>query len=166
MKNSKIIMTITMACLMLLFGAGAADCASPPDGMYIGTTDQGRDFELRVTTDGRVDQWYINFSTSCMYGGASGGVRTTRSPGCVIEEDGSFVCGSTTCHPWLGGFNSEIGGVFSPDNSVTGTFEIAVGFGSGCCYLTTAYEAALFIDEVFADGFETGDCTEWSAEVP
>jgi hypothetical protein len=166
MKNSKTKMTVTMACLMLLFGAGAADCTTPPDGMYIGTTDQGRDFELRVTPDGKVDQWYLNLSVSCMYGSASGGVRTTISPACVIEEDGSFVCGSTTCPSWPGGINSEVGGVFSPDNTVTGTVEAAVRIGSGCCYLTTAYEAALFIEEVFADGFETGDCTEWSAEVP
>ena len=85
-----------MACVISLFGAVDVDGASPPDGMYIGTTDQGRDFELRVT-DGWVDQWYINVYISCQYGGASGGVTTTISPSCVIEDDGSFVCGSVLC---------------------------------------------------------------------
>ena len=163
MKDSMFIVTSTMACVILLLCAGGTVCASPPDGMYVGTTDQGRDFELRVT-GGRVDQWYINVLVSCVYGSSSGGVRTTISPSCVIEEDGSFVCGSVNCPATF--FSSEVGGMFDPDDTVTGTIEVAARIGSACCYETISYEAALFVTDVFADGFETGDCTEWSGEVP
>ena len=166
MKNSKLIVTIPMVCALVLLGAGGAESVSPPDGMYIGTTDQGRDFEVRVA-NGEVDQWYINFSVSCQYGSAGGGVRTTISPSCVIEEDGSFVCGNTNCPSYPGGVNSEVGGVFASDDTVSGTVEIAVRLGSSpCCYLTTAFEAALFVEAVFGDGFESGDCGQWSKEVP
>jgi len=147
MKHSMIIVTSTMACVILLLCAGGTVCASPPDGMYVGTTDQGRDFELRVT-GGRVDQWYINVLVT---------------PACVIEGDGSFVCGSVNCPATF--FSSEVGGMFDPDDTVTGTVEVAARFGSNCCYLTTAFEAALLVEELFADGFESGDCTAWSAEV-
>jgi hypothetical protein len=163
MKDSKIIATSTMACVISLLCASGTVYAAPPDGMYVGTTDQGRDFELRVT-GGRVDQWYINVLVSCVYGSSSGGVRTTISPSCVIEGDGSFVCGSVNCPATF--FSSEVGGMFDPDDTVTGTIEVAARFGSNCCYLTTAFEAALFVEELFADGFESGDCTAWSQEVP
>ena len=162
MKHSKIIVTSTMACVISLLCASGTVYAAPPDGMYVGTTDQGRDFELRVT-DGRVDQWYINVLVSCVYGSSSGGVRTTISPSCVIEEDGSFVCGSVNCPATF--FSSEVGGVFDPDDTVTGTVEVAARIGSNCCYLTTAFEAALFVEDVFADDFESGDCTAWSTTV-
>ena len=38
--------------------------------------------------------------------------------------------------------------------------------GGACCYEVISYDAVLFITEVFADGFESGDCTLWSNEVP
>ena len=110
MNNSTIVVITVMVSAVLLIGTSSVQSASPPDGMYIGTTDQGREFELRVT-GGRVDRWYINFYVSCQYGSTSGGVRSTISPSCVIEEDGSFVCGFVMCPIMF--LSSEVGGVFS-----------------------------------------------------
>ena len=163
MSITKTKVAIAVICVISLGGAGAVESASPADGMYIGTTDQGRDFELRVT-GGQGDQGYINVYVSCQYGTVSGGVRTTISPACTIEEDGSFVCGSVNCP--LASFSSEVGGVFGADDTVTGTIEVAPKIGPYCCYQTIAFDAALFVEEVFADGFESGDCTAWSLEAP
>lgn len=163
MKNSTITLVLTTICAFSMTGAGTLEGASPAVGMYIGTTDQGRDFNLRVVNGG-VDQWFINVSISCQYGTVSGGVSTTISTPCAIEEDGSFVCGSVNCPAQF--FSSEVGGVFSPDNTVTGSVEVGARLGSNCCYATISYDAELFVEEVFADGFETGNCAEWSMEVP
>jgi hypothetical protein len=163
MKSSTIILTSTTACVISLLCAGGSVYASPPDGMYVGTTGQGHAFEIRVT-DGRVDQWYYYVSISCAYGSVSGGERITISPGCAIEADGTFVCGSTTCSPYSAG--SEVGGQFSVDNTVTGNIGLAVRFGNVCCYPVISYEASLLVEELFADGFESGDTSEWSNTVP
>lgn len=163
MKNSTIILTSTMACVISLVCAGGTVSASPPDGMYIGTTEQGYAFEIRVT-DGKVDQWYYYVSISCAYGSVSGGTRITIPSGCAIEADGTFVCGSTACSQFSVG--SEVGGQFLADNTVTGTIGLALRFGSVCCYPVLSYEASLYVEELFADGFESGDCTAWSLEVP
>jgi hypothetical protein len=73
------------------------------------------------------------------------------------------VCGSDYCPSF--GISSEVGGVFAEDDRVTGTVEVAARIGPGCCYGTIAFDATLFVEEVFADGFECGSCEEWSREV-
>lgn len=116
-----------------LFGA-------PPDGLYVGTTDQGRTFEIRVS-GGMVDQWLVDFSVSCGYGSASGTIQTTISPSCAVEADGTFTCGSSSCPTT--GVNSRVGGQFFSDNTVTGTLELAARIGGGCCNLDTTFSASL-----------------------
>ena len=90
MRHRRFLIVLSVMCVLAFFGFGGVAFGAPPDGMYVGTTDQGRDFEVRVS-GGRVDQWMINFSVSCGFGGASGGVRTTISPSCAIESDGRFI---------------------------------------------------------------------------
>lgn len=140
MSRPRVLMVSSVMCVLGFFGFGGFAFGAPPDGMYVGTTDQGRAFEVRVS-GGRVDQWMINFSVSCTYGGASGGVRTTISPSCAIETDGSFVCGWSSC-PTMG-VNSKVTGRFYSNNTVTGTVEVAARTGGGCCYLDTAFSATL-----------------------
>ena len=124
MRRATFIVSSTLVSIVALLWAGNTNGATPADGLYIGTTDQGRDIEIRVS-GGAVDQWYLNFAVSCQYGSASGGIRTTVSQPCAIESDGSFVCGSTTCPFWSGGVNMEVGGVFASDGTVSGSVEVA-----------------------------------------
>jgi hypothetical protein len=138
MRQRRFLIVSSVMCVFAFIGFGGVAFGAPPDGMYVGTTDQGRDFEVRVS-GGRVDQWMINFSVSCAYGSASGGVRTTISPSCAIESDGSFVCGLSSC-PYMG-VNSRVTGRFYANNTVTGTVDVAAKIGGGCCYLNTAFSA-------------------------
>lgn len=140
MRQLRVLMVSSVMSVLVFFGFGGFAFGAPPDGMYVGTTDQGRPFDVRVS-GGRVDQWMINFSVSCSYGGASGGVRTTITPSCAIESDGSFVCGWSSC-PSMG-VNSKVTGQFHSNNTVTGTVDVAARIGGGCCYLNTAFSATL-----------------------
>jgi len=135
-------MLSSMVCVVALFGFGSSAFGAPPDGMYAGTNDQGRPFEVRVA-GGRVDQWMIDFSASCEYGGFDGNVRTTISSSCAIEADGSFVCGSLSCPSGSVGVNSQISGQFFSDDTVTGDVQLAAKIGRGCCYLDTTFSASL-----------------------
>jgi hypothetical protein len=128
--------------VVVFFGLGSLVYGAPSDGLYVGTNDQGRPFEVRVT-GGRVDQWMIDFSVSCEYGGFDGNVRTTISPSCAIEADGSFVCGSLSCPSGTVGVNSEISGQFFSDDTVTGNVRLAARIGGGCCNLDTTFSASL-----------------------
>ena len=140
MNRPRFPMLSSMVCVVALFGFGSSAFGAPPDGMYVGTTGQGRAFEVRVT-GGRVDQWMIDLSVSCQYGSSSGGVRTTISPSCAIETDGSFVCGSSSC-PTMG-VSSQISGRFFTDDTVTGDVDLEARVGGGCCNLDTTFSASL-----------------------
>ena len=132
---------MTLVFLFLCAGANVSWAAT--DGVYVGTTDQGTPFEIAVM-GGMVYQWMINFSLSCQYGSASGTVRTTIGPGCPIQPDGSFSCGTATCSSYGSTFDSEVSGQFYPDNTVSGFDYIVHSFGSGnCCDLNTAFTASL-----------------------
>jgi hypothetical protein len=131
-------MLSSMVCVIALSGFGSSAFGAPPDGMYVGTTGQGRPFEVRVAGGG-IDQWTIDFSVSCF----SGSVETTISPSCAIEADGSFVCGWSSCPSGSMGVNSQISGQFFSDDTVTGDIDLAAKFGGGCCHLDTTFSASL-----------------------
>lgn len=128
--------------LSIMMCVAVSSFGLPTDGLYTGTTDQGRTFEIRVS-GGRVDQWTIDFELSCEHGSAGGGVQTTITPGCEVVEDGSFSCGSAQCVAG-NSFDSEVSGQFFDDDTVAGTITVLVNFGgTSCCESEIGFEASL-----------------------
>jgi hypothetical protein len=108
----------------------------PSDGLYRGTSDQGRPIEIMVS-GGQITDYMIDQTVSCQYGSASGAV--TWGTSCPIAMDGSFSCGDASCPP-SGGFsniNAAISGTFGAGDTATGTFDVAVNLSgdSDCCTL-------------------------------
>jgi hypothetical protein len=99
------------------------------DGVYTGTTSQGRAISFTVS-GGVITERSISWSC----GGTS--ATTTYYGDCAIAGDGSFTCGSFSCSTAPYGLNTEISGTFS-GASVSGSFDLAYQpnlISGPCCY--------------------------------
>jgi hypothetical protein len=102
--------------------------AAPADGVYSGTTAQGRPISITVS-GGAITGYTVSWSC----GNTSG--ETTVGTTCSIAGDGSFSCGSFSCPGAQYVTNIGVSGTFS-GSSVSGTLDINFNTGAGCCSLS------------------------------
>ncbi len=125
-----------MCGALLLIIAFPAFGLAASDGVYTGTTSQGRDISFTVSGD-VIDEYSISWSC----GSTSATVFTYQN--CTIAGDGSFTCGSSSCPSAEYTTNIAVSGAFS-GSSVSGSFNLAfrASFMGGCCYLNNVTYSA------------------------
>jgi hypothetical protein len=120
--------TVVFRLLFLIISFPILGLAAP-DGVYTGTTSQGRDISFTVSGD-VINEHSISFYCSVY------SATVTAFSSCTIAGDGSFTCGSSDCPsaPYVANF--EVSGIFS-GASVSGSFDLAYrpSMAGGCCYL-------------------------------
>jgi hypothetical protein len=102
------------------------------DGVYTGTTSQGRAISFTVS-GGVIDEYSISYS--CGFSATN-----VHYLDCAIAGDGSFTCGSAYCSSAPFAANIEVSGTFS-GTSVSGSFDVVTfpcQFACSCCYLSDA----------------------------
>jgi len=119
---------VVIAGALLLFLMTGGLAATPPAGVYSGTTGQGK--SISITVSGGI---ITSFSTGWTCGGSSG--TTTVNTSCPIGVGDSFSCGSSSCSSTPFSLNPRITGSFS-GGSVSGTLDFSFRpciSGCTCC---------------------------------
>ena len=101
------------------------------DGVYTGTTSQGRPISLTVSGS-VIDEYTINLSCEVYFT-----TNIITNGNCVIEGDGSFTCGDASCPITPASPKILVSGTFS-DSSVSGSIDVAIrpcypDETCGCC---------------------------------
>lgn len=124
--ESKQILSLALAIFTWIPATSAT--ATPADGVYSGTTSQGRPISITVT-GGDISGY--SFGWSC-----SGSSGTYNSSGtCPVGAGDSFSCGNPSCSFVPFSVRAAISGAFTGD-SVTGTLDFSFfpcTFGCSCC---------------------------------